>query len=126
MLTIIAVMTQFSCNDEVTLMSAIQNGDELKEGSTVPFLLFQNYPNPFNQSTTITYQVAVQMHLQITVFTDDWQEVKILVDSKHQAGEFKVQFDGRNSENELIPSSEYFYTLNGNGFTLIRKMKLVK
>ncbi len=115
-----------SCDDEVKLLSAIEDGKELKEGANVPFLLFQNYPNPFNPETTIRYQVGVQMHLRMRVFSDDWQEVKKLVDKDHIPGEYAVSFDAMNSNGERIASGEYFYTLEGSGFTLVRKMKLVK
>lgn len=126
LLAIITLMTLFSCDDEVKLLSAIQDGEELEEGSSVPFLLFENFPNPFNPTTVIRYQVAVQMHLHLKVFTDDWQEVRTLVDREHVPGAFQVQFDGRDSEDEPIASGEYFYTLEGGGLTLVRKMKLLK
>ena len=126
LLLITITIFSLSCDDKVKLLSAIEDGEELKEGSSVPFLLFQNYPNPFNPSTIITYQVAIQMHLRIRVFSDDWQEVKKLVDKNHAPGVYAVSFDALNSDGDRISSGEYFYTLEGGGLTLVRKMKLVK
>jgi len=119
-------LTFLSCGDKVTVMSVIKDGEELNENSNLPFLLNQNYPNPFNRLTSIQYQVIIQMHLRMRVYTDDWQLVKTLINTEHSVGSYIVHFNGWNSENKPLPSGEYFYTLEGNGITLVRKMKLIK
>lgn len=116
----------WSCDDKVRLLSAIQDGEQLGEGAVIQFTMSQNYPNPFNTRTRIEYQTAVSVHLRMKVYTDDWQEVRQLVDREHGPGVFVAQFDGKSSDNEVLSSGEYFYTLEGAGLTLVRKMKLVK
>jgi hypothetical protein len=126
LLIVLIYILLLSCSDDVKVLSAIEDGKELEEGTVVPFMLHQNYPNPFDQFTTINYEVAKPMPLCLKVFSDDWQEVKILIDREHDQGFHSVFFNGMNSDNKQLPSGEYFYTLEGNGLTLIRKMKLIK
>ena len=118
-------MTSLAC-DESTILSGVRDGEKLKEGSPIEFLLHQNYPNPFNPETRIQYETGIVIHLRMRVFTEDWQEVRTLVNKQHDPSVYAVSFDGRNSEGESLPSGEYIYTLEGNGLTLIRSMKLVK
>lgn len=130
LLVMLAIMglglTLLSCDDEVTVLAAIQDGKQLAEGTRVDFLLLQNYPNPFNMSTIIEFQAAVAMHLTLRIYTDDWQEVRTLIDGTFLPGAYQVVFDGKNAEGEVLPGGEYFYTLSGNGLSLVRKMKLIK
>lgn len=115
-----------ACSDKVNILSAIKNGEKLEEGTQVEFMLSQNYPNPFNPMTFIHYKVFTVVHLTMKVYTEDWQEVSTLLDREHEPGDYSTRFDSRNTNNEEIPSGEYFYTLEGNGLILIRRMKIVK
>ena len=115
-----------SCGDETTLISAIRDGEQLEEDTRLPFMLDQNYPNPFNSSTTIPFRTATLIHLTLKVYTDDWQEVGTLIDEVMLPGIHIVTFNAKNFEGKELPSGEYFYTLEGEGLTLVRKMKLIK
>lgn len=115
-----------SCESKTVIMAGYQDGEELAEGDLVPFLLEQNFPNPFNPSTEIHYQVVEPMHLILTVYTDDWQEVVVLEDRNYGAGYHRTIFNGRNFNNEPVASGDYFYTLAGSGVIMIRKMKVLK
>lgn len=110
-----------SCTDEGKVVAAIQDGKELQEGDPVPFLLYQNYPDPFNPLTNIRFYAPAAIHLKLTVFTDDWQEVETLFDEV-AAGIYTVTFNTKPD----LPSGEYFYTLEGGGVIEIRKMHLIK
>ncbi len=110
-----------SCTDEDKIAAALQGTREQSEGEQAPIFLYQNFPNPFNPSTVIHFDLSQLMHLTLKVYTEDWQEVKTLVDGVHNAGRYSVTF----SATEL-PSGEYYYVLEGRGHTQIRKMKLVK
>lgn len=66
------------------------------EGNAAPanFSLRQNYPNPFNPSTTITYSIPADGHVQLTVYDLLGREVERIVDRGHDAGTFSVNFSG--------------------------------
>lgn len=91
--------------------------------SNIPgsFQLSQNYPNPFNPVTTINYGILVSGKVSLKVFDVLGREIKTIVDEIQQAGNHSVSFNGGN-----IPSGIYFYQLNSNNETLIKKMILLK
>ena len=120
-LALLLVVVSFSCTDQDKIAAAIQDGKELNEGDQVGIRLSQNYPNPFNPTTVIGYAVACQMHIRLRVLTEDWQEVATLVDDTMTSGFFQIHFDASG-----LPSGEYYYTLEGSGVTIIRRMELVK
>ncbi len=108
------------CEDGNTFVG--YEGDrKLAEGEPVPFLLQQNYPNPFNPTTVISFRVAVTLNLKLTVFSDEWQPVRVLIERSINAGVYQVTFDAAD-----LPSGDYYYILEGGGYRQIRIMKLVK
>jgi hypothetical protein len=119
---IVLLLLVFSngCED-ADFITGYQGDRELKEGEEVPFLLGQNYPNPFNHTTTIPFRVAINLDLKLTVYSDEWQPVKVLLEQPTNPGSHTLQFDA-----EDLPSGDYYYTLEGGDYTQIRKMKLVK
>lgn len=83
--------------------------------------LYQNYPNPFNPNTVISYQLAVNSFVSLTVSDLRGKEVSILVNQKQNSGTYSVNFNGSN-----FSSGIYFYTLKINEFSQTRKMILMK
>jgi outer membrane lipoprotein-sorting protein len=114
------------CKEEITVMSAVKDGEELEEGTSIPFTLMQNYPNPFNPSTQMEFSVSKTMRLKMSVFTEDWELVKVLFDENKFAGYYRIDFSAVNSDGENFPSGNYYYTLEGEGLILVRQMKLMK
>ena len=120
LLCVIAVCS-CSCTDEDKVAAAIQGGEELNEGDPSPIALLQNYPNPFYSSTSIQYRLSDNMHVTLKVLTEDWQEVATLVDRVETRGYYVTEFHATD-----LPSGEYYYTLEGGGVTLIRRMAVLK
>ncbi len=84
--------------------------------------LYQNYPNPFNPATVISYQVSAVSQVELMVYNLLGEKVRMLVNRRQQAGQYTVEFDGRN-----LPSGVYYYLLRTNsGSSAIRKMILLK
>jgi hypothetical protein len=107
-------------------MSGVKDGEELNEGDPIPFYLSQNYPNPFNPSTEIRYDVSTPINLTINIYTEDWFKVSTIVNRFHQPGSYAVTFNGLNKDNEQLPTGDYYYTLEGRGYILVRMMRLIK
>lgn len=97
-------------------------------GSLVPnsFSLAQNYPNPFNPETQIAFMLAAPGHVRLEVFNIIGQSVAVLVDGWRDAGESIVEWNGRNSNGQDVPSGVYFYRLSREGDALTRKMVLMR
>ncbi len=85
------------------------------------FELKQNYPNPFNPQTTIRYTVARAGLVKLSVYNVAGQLIKKLVDARNTPGTHLVRFDASG-----LASGVYFYKLQSNGLSQVRKMLLVK
>jgi hypothetical protein len=90
------------------------------------FGLDQNFPNPFNPSTTIYYQLPAPSRVTIRVYDLLGREVRTLVDEEKAAGLFETRFNATN-----VASGAYYCRMeakaaNGNSFTQVRKMLVLK
>ena len=90
---------------------------------TIPseYTLSQNYPNPFNPSTTIKFSIPKAGNTKLDVFNILGQKVATLIDKELSAGAYQYQFDAGN-----LTSGIYFYKLETNDYTEIKKMMLLK
>ncbi len=99
--------------------------NEVIAGIPEKFALSQNYPNPFNPSTLINYDIPFEGKVSLKVFDMSGKEVASLVNEVKSAGFYSVRFDASG-----IQSGVYFYKLagesNGNSFSAVKKMMLVK
>ncbi len=111
----------------------------------IGFILEQNYPNPFNPTTTIKYQIPLNMkssklsspkfemlNTKLIVFDILGREVVTLVNKEQKAGNYEVVFDASSIDGGLT-SGVYFYRLQSGtsagaavSFVKSRKMLLLK
>jgi hypothetical protein len=102
----------------------VQIIDELHNNSSVipnSYSLFQNYPNPFNPVTQINYDIPKKGFVILKVFDILGREVAKLVNEEKQPGSYIVDFDGSN-----FASGVYFYKLEVNEFTDVKRMVIIK
>jgi hypothetical protein len=90
------------------------------------FALIQNYPNPFNPTTKISFNLAVDSKVSLTVYNLLGQEITKLANGNYSAGIHEVTFNATN-----LNSGVYFYRLtatgnNGQSFASVKKMILTK
>jgi hypothetical protein len=90
------------------------------------FGLAQNFPNPFNPSTKISFGLAVDSKVKISIYNLLGEQVAILSNTDMTAGSHNVSFDATN-----LNSGVYFYKLdasgiNGQNFSSTKKMILTK
>lgn len=102
--------------------------DDGSSGQTLPdkFELFQNYPNPFNPSTSISYSLPVDAHVNISIFNILGQKIQTLVDEEMIAGNHSIIWDGKTSESKSAASGIYFYRIKAGDFVKTMKMILQK
>ncbi len=94
---------------------------EVNLGTPEQFELDQNFPNPFNPTTSIRFNLPMDSNVKLNVFNVLGEEVVELLNENITAGYHSVNFDG-----STLNSGIYFYKLEANNFTQIRKMMLVK
>ncbi len=85
------------------------------------FELAQNFPNPFNPTTKISFSVPSNSNVKLTVYNLLGQEITTLVNGFMKAGSHTVEFNATNMNSGL-----YFYKLESNGLTQVKKMMLLK
>jgi len=90
------------------------------------YALRQNYPNPFNPVTTITYDLADAGFVSLKIYNMLGQEVTNLVSADRKAGVHTVQWNGTGHTGHPVSSGVYFYVLNTDQFTSVKKMVFMK
>jgi len=81
----------------------------------------RNYPNPFSETTTISYALSQTGDATLTVYDVLGRKVATLVDNLVQAGRHEVRFDASG-----LASGVYFYRLQTENVTKVRRMVVVK
>lgn len=89
--------------------------------SPVKFNLYQNYPNPFNPSTKISFSTPEFGLVTLKIYDISGKEIKTLVNEYKNPGYYDVTF-----KNDNLSSGIYFYKLNINNFSFVKKMFLIK
>ena len=93
--------------------------------------LLANYPNPFNPETWLPYHLANPSEVVITIYDMRGHVVRRL-DLGHQREGYYTSrsraayWDGRNDLGERVASSLYFYHLQADNLSLLRKMVILK
>ena len=93
--------------------------------------LLANYPNPFNPETWIPYELATDTDVRITIYNAQGVVIRTLQLGQQSAGyytdrERAAYWDGRNALGEQVASGIYFYQLETDELSALRKMVILK
>ena len=93
--------------------------------------LLANYPNPFNPETWIPYELATDTHVRLTIYNTQGVVIRTLQLGHQSAGYYvgrdrAAYWDGRNALGEQVASGLYFYQLETDEMSLMRKMVILK
>ena len=80
-----------------------------------------NYPNPFNSTTVISYQIPKTGNVEIKLYNLLGKEIATIENEVKEEGFHEVKFNSGS-----IPSGVYYYKLQSNNQTEIKKMVLMK
>ena len=99
---------------------------EVEVSIPTEFSLEQNYPNPFNPTTSIQFSLPVDAQVKINIYNLVGEKVAEAASGNYAAGTHKINFNA-----STLTSGIYFYRLDatgvdGNTFSSIRKMTLLK
>ncbi len=72
------------------------------------FKLYQNYPNPFNPETTILFDLPRQGHVKVEIYNIMGQRTRTLVDEIKHPGSYKIVWDAKNDNGNIVSSGVYF------------------
>ncbi|HPG42080.1 MAG TPA: M6 family metalloprotease domain-containing protein, partial [bacterium] len=90
------------------------------------FICGQNYPNPFNPVTTIPFTLGKEMQVTITVYNMLGEKIAQPFQGKQAAGEHTVVWDGTDTQGRNVASGIYFYKIEANRETALKKMMLIR
>ena len=93
--------------------------------------LLPNYPNPFNPETWIPYQLANDADVTLIIYDTKGTPVRQFDLGYQSAGFYTARtkaayWDGRNENGESVASGVYFYQLQAEDYTDLRRMVIVK
>lgn len=90
--------------------------------------LLQNEPNPFNPSTSISFTLAGEdaIEVSLTVFDVRGRTVRKLISGSRNPGKHTVFWNGRDDYGKPVSSGVYFYRLLVGGYVKTRKMVIIK
>ena len=103
-------------------------GVEEEKDSKLPvtYSLMQNYPNPFNPTTAIKYQLPENQFVKLEIFSALGEVVNTLVNQTQDAGEYTVNWNGKNRSGQSLASGTYFYRIKAGSFVEVKKMMMIK
>ena len=90
------------------------------------YLVYQNYPNPFNPITTIRYDLPEDAEIIISVYDIIGREIKTLIKTNQSSGFRSISWDGTNDNGIQVSTGMYFYTLQTEAKSAMRKMLFLK
>ena len=93
--------------------------------------LLANYPNPFNPETWMPYELATDTNVKLTIYNAQGVVIRVLHLGQQSAGyytdrERAAYWDGRNALGEQVASGIYFYQLETDDMSSLRKMVILK
>lgn len=90
------------------------------------FDLYPNYPNPFNPATNIRFEIPEYSFVLIKVFNVLGKEITTLLEKELSPGSHTIDWEAKDSNNELLPSGVYLIRLTAGKYTHSVKAVLLK
>ena len=112
--------------DGITNLEALMHNTLTENTKLLP-----NFPNPFNPETWIPYDLAQNSNVEIQIYNQMGETVKILELGFQNAGTYRTKhraafWNGKNSQGEFVASGIYYYSLKTGHRKYIRKMVVRK
>ena len=90
------------------------------------YYLYQNYPNPFNPETAISFSIPKYNRVKISIYNINGQMIKTLANENLQRGYHEVVWNGKDENCKPVSSGIYFYKMETDNFSEIKKAILLK
>jgi len=100
--------------------------NEYTQIGKLQYELFQNFPNPFNQQTTITFILAKQSKVVLTIYNTNGQTISEFTNPNMQAGLHTFKWSGKDVFGNEVTSGVFLYHLKTDEFSKINKMLMIK
>jgi len=88
-------------------------------------ILKNNYPNPFNPGTLIEYELPEQQYIEISVYNNLGQIVRVLEEGVKEKGAHSIYWNGQDETGQPVASGLYYYRLKSPGKIMQKNMLLL-
>ena len=115
------------CSEARQFTTSASSSDEGQTGS-IPtrYALLPAYPNPFNPRTTITYHLPERADVSLVIFNTRGQSIRELESGWRQAGEYAINWDGRDHRGTPVPSGLYLCRFKAGSRVFTQKLLLMR
>ena len=123
------VYTNVDINQYHKFKEGINVAVESDDSKTVipeKFKLSQNYPNPFNPTTTLTYSLPETEYVKLNIYNMNGQIISELVNEIQTPGTYFLNWDATDKQGKSVSAGVYFYKIETETFSDVKKMVLVK
>ena len=90
------------------------------------YILHQNYPNPFNPSTVISFSLNKEEFVSIDIYNMTGKHIISLMNGKKKIGTYNIHCSGRDKNDALITTGQYFYQLRTSSSSTTMKMLFIE
>lgn len=84
------------------------------------------YPNPFNPSLTIRVGTVRNGQINVSVYNQRGQQVRVLMNEVKDSGRYTLTWDAKDASGRLMPSGIYFIRMYNDGKVFNHKVVLMK
>ena len=86
------------------------------------------YPNPFNSQTTISFNLPIRALVNLTIYNIKGQKLKTLVNNSilDRDDTHNYIWNGKNESGESVKNGVYFYKLQCENKTIVKRILLMK
>ncbi len=88
--------------------------------------LLGNYPNPFNPNTKINFSLDKNSFVRIKIYNIKGQVVRSLMEDNLKEGYHSVIWNGEDNNGKEAASGLYFYKMESDDYSAIKKTILIK
>ncbi|MBN1892973.1 endo-1,4-beta-xylanase [bacterium] len=102
------------------------SGAQSRAGAPERYTLYQPYPNPCNPSATIRYLLPRKETISLRVYDVRGREVKTLVEADQPAGDYYLNWNGRDHAGRTLASGLYIVHMEAGPFSDQEKIMLLR
>ncbi|MGD8779408.1 MAG: FlgD immunoglobulin-like domain containing protein [Ignavibacteria bacterium] len=113
-----SALTDSGGNYEVGVVTSVASDPSVPS----KFSLGQSYPNPFSSKTAIPYGLNKESTVQVIIYDILGRVVRKFDVGQQSVGTHNILWDGCNNLGQRVASGVYFYRLNADGESQVKKM----
>ena len=90
------------------------------------FYLSKNYGDPYAPTAKFRYRIPAKGTVQLEIFNETGQRVRTLVNQVQEAGDYKIEWDKKNSAEQPVASGVYICRLETGAFVKAQKILVLR